>query len=378
MYTTSFIKPTSLQRIHRPHKVGYVRMAVDSETQKLLDMAAKARAEAASLEAELAKTRPARPPVNAAPVAKTETKPAAPARIVTPPPPKVTMSSSDLVQKMSDLSFDSADSAKKALDSLREKGLCTRWNSASLGEVWPVSQGQLKSQTGIDGTSLNVEQNLDDLKYALGAVVVFSAVMAVATNLIIGGNAGAASTYIFAILPILFLGVGSTSPGIIVAIVSILKERLDPSYSERRVNHEAAHFLAGYLCGMPIKGYTLTGATTSVDFFETNDGDQSTIGRKLNRPEIDSISVVAMAGAVREVQKYGNAAGSAADLDTLGRLMNRVEPPMRNQAQEEQTRWAALTAARLLKEHSKELEAVSTAFAEKKSVAECIAAIETC
>jgi hypothetical protein len=61
--------------------------------------------------------------------------------------------------------------------------LC-RWNSAELGDVWPVSQGQLKQQAGIDGKALNVEQSLDDLKVALGVVVAVSAISAVASGVI--------------------------------------------------------------------------------------------------------------------------------------------------------------------------------------------------
>jgi hypothetical protein len=60
---------------------------------------------------------------------------------------------------------------------------CFRWNCAELGEVWGVTQGQLKQQAGIDGKALNVEQSLDDLKIALGVVVSFSAVAAVGSGL---------------------------------------------------------------------------------------------------------------------------------------------------------------------------------------------------
>ncbi|KAG5190552.1 hypothetical protein JKP88DRAFT_205438 [Tribonema minus] len=219
--------------------------------------------------------------------------------------------------------------------------------------------------------------NLDDLKYALGAVVAFSAISAVASGVIVGGNTGASLTYLFAIIPILFLGIGSSSPGIIVAAINLFKIRFDSEFQSRRVHHEAAHFLAGYLCGLPIKSYTVDGATTQIEFFDTAEGDQAVIGRQLTRPEIDPVSVVALAGAVAEVKKFGSATGSAQDLDSLGRLMNRTSPPMRDQAQEDQTRWAALTAHKLLGRYEKEFSALVTAFSEKKSVAECIAALET-
>jgi hypothetical protein len=49
----------------------------------------------------------------------------------------------------------------------------------------------------------------------------------------VGGNVGASFTYGFAILPILFLGIGSSSPGIIVALVNLFKVRLDPDFRDR-------------------------------------------------------------------------------------------------------------------------------------------------
>ncbi|CAN0439999.1 unnamed protein product, partial [Ectocarpus sp. 13 AM-2016] len=39
-------------------------------------------------------------------------------------------------------------------------------------------------------------------------------------------------------------------------------------YEERRVRHEAAHFLSGYLCGLPIKSYKADGGTTLVEFYD--------------------------------------------------------------------------------------------------------------
>ena len=165
-------------------------MAVDAETQKLIDSAAKARAEASALEAscteserhpctymhanlclhhrqaEYEKTRPARPKpeIVAAPKAAPPAKPAA--------PPRISISAGDLAARIGDLSLESAEAAISTLSKLREEGLCTRsaaacWTAmcntpdsptalcrfdcADLGEPSNVTQGQLKQQTGIDG-----------------------------------------------------------------------------------------------------------------------------------------------------------------------------------------------------------------------------------
>jgi hypothetical protein len=55
------------------------------------------------------------------------------------------------------------------------------------------------------------------------------------------------------------------------------------------------------------------GATTQIEFFDTTEGDQASLGRKLKRPEIDSLSVVALAGAVGEVRPCYNCTACADD-----------------------------------------------------------------
>ncbi|CAN0002966.1 unnamed protein product, partial [Ectocarpus sp. 13 AM-2016] len=110
---------------------------------------------------------------------------------------------------------------------------------------------------------------MDDLKYALGFVCVFSFVAAVGVGAAIGGNVGASFTYFFALLPIVFLGIGSTAPGVITAVINNVRRKSQDDYEERRVRHEAAHFLSGYLCGLPIKSYKADGGTTLVEFYDS-------------------------------------------------------------------------------------------------------------
>jgi hypothetical protein len=369
---------------------------VDDETQKLLDAAKKMREEAAEMEEALGRTVPTKP---VAVKEKAEDKPAA--------IPLVPMTEADLLNKLSTLPYDSAETACSTLDGLRKEGVLGLWGSANLGETFAVSQAQLKSQTGIDGQALNAEQNLDDLKVLLGISVAGSFVLGVAANLGLGAlgypNAGATVSYLIALIPILILSIGSTSPGLIIAALSIFKTRSDSDFSSRRVQHEAAHMLAGYLCGLPIKSYAIKGPTSEVEFYDTVSGDFDDLGRRLTSAEIKPLSVVALAGAVGEVKKFGKATGSAQDLDSLGRLMNRVDPyvsnpvthahagvsstslvlmlfdflvQMNGAAQEAQTRWAAMMAYRLLGRYEKEYKALADAFEAKKSVPECIAALE--
>ncbi|CAM9269652.1 unnamed protein product [Chrysoparadoxa australica] len=339
---------------------------VDEETQRLLDAAAKARAEVAEMEKAMGmmptsvkKVEAAKPP---------------------PPPPapiKSTASRDEIIKGLSALSFDSPTSAASTLSELGKKGITPKWNSVSLPDVWPVSQGQLKNQAGLDANSLNPEGNLDDLKYFLGGVCLISAILAIGSGVIVGGNNGAALTYVFGFIPILTLGIGSTSPGIIALLVGVIKERLDPNYVDRRVKHEAAHLLTGYLLGLALKSYKTSGATTEVEFFDTVDGDwEGSLERKLTADEIKVMSVVALSGAVAEVKNFGEAQGAAGDLDNLGRLMNRAEDYMKPNVQQEQTRWGALEANSLLSKYKKEYDAVVEGCRRGDSLEEIIAMLE--
>ena len=55
--------------------------------------------------------------------------------------------------------------------------------------------------------------------------------------------------YIFLLVPILFLGIGSSAPGVISVFIVLFSNLLDGRQKERKITHEAARFLTGYLLG---------------------------------------------------------------------------------------------------------------------------------
>lgn len=56
------------------------------------------------------------------------------------------------------------------------------------------------------------------------------------------------------------------------------------------MRHEAAHFLAGYLCGLPIKSYKADGGTTLVEFYDSVEGDMGGRALKFTPEEVDQVS----------------------------------------------------------------------------------------
>lgn len=144
---------------------------------------------------------------------------------------------------------------------------------------------------------------------------------------------------------------------------------------DRICRHEAGHFLCGYLCGLPVKSYQLNDkGYPSVEFYPSTDGEA--MGRELNAEEIASLSVVAMSGSVAEALEFGEAKGGNNDLLELNNIFRRSNEFIGSQKQQDLTRWGALASYNMIISNKDKYENLVAAFREKKSVAECVAAIE--
>ena len=183
--------------------------------------------------------------------------------------------------------------------------------------------------------------------------------------------------YAVALLPILFLGIGSSAPAAIAGAIAAFKGTQDDAamQDDRICRHEAGHFLCGYLCGLPVKSYQLNDkGYPSVEFYPSTDGEA--MGRELNAEEIASLSVVAMSGSVAEALEFGEAKGGNNDLLELNNIFRRSNEFIGSQKQQDLTRWGALASYNMIISNKDKYENLVAAFREKKSVAECVAAIE--
>jgi hypothetical protein len=307
----------------------------------------------------------------------------------------------DILGSLSSVKFDSASgetdavSQSSKLDELASQGQLTLWKSAVTGSAntnspaplrtYPVSLEFMSSRTTgmITGDTLGItsdnEVSVDDLKDATVAVVVASSVLAIASLVFLPDNTGATLCYFFALIPIIFIGIGSSSPGIIAGAIAGLRGTADDKVQrDRRVcAHEAGHFLCGYLCGLPVKRYSVTDeGFPCVEFHSSSDADALTARREFTPEEIASLSVVALSGSVAEVLTFGQARGGESDLLELDNLLRRSKEFVGAQKQQDLTRWGALTSFNLIKGNMAKYEKLVDAFEKKKSVAECIAVLE--
>jgi hypothetical protein len=134
--------------------------------------------------------------------------------------------------------------------------------------------------------------------------------------------------------------------------------------------------MAGYLCGLPVKGYSiLDEGIPCVEFHSSPQGDAS--ARELSQEEIAVLSVVAMSGSVAEILKFQNAKGGESDLIELQGLFRRSKEFVGAQKQQDLTRWGALTAFQLLNNNLEKYEVLVDAFKSKRTVSECIALLES-
>ncbi len=153
-------------------------------------------------------------------------------------------------------------------------------------------------------------------------------------------------------------------------------------HRQRVVHHEAGHFLAAYVLGIPITGYTLTaweafkqgpGGVGGVTF-DAQALSPDVLDVRQLQLTLDRFCKVWMAGIAAESLVYGSAEGGAEDRQKLREVLASLgrqgsEFPLKE-------RLAMRQAQTLIQEHWAAYEALVVAMEKRASVAECIQVIE--
>lgn len=150
----------------------------------------------------------------------------------------------------------------------------------------------------------------------------------------------------------------------------------DAQERPRRVAHESAHFLVGYLLGAPIRSYSVDELGPMVEFDERV-GPMA--GFTASRQALDAFCVVSSAGIAGEGQLWKGSQGGASDLQALGRALESpaAEDLDSAESQMNYTRWGVFYAATMLRLHRRSWEALRAAMDAGADLQGCIEAIET-
>jgi hypothetical protein len=165
--------------------------------------------------------------------------------------------------------------------------------------------------------------------------------------------------------------------------VTLFLDLFTPEEERKRiVRHEAGHFLAGYLLGMPIINYSLTPwealqqgqlGLGGVNF------DLEKIELSLNNTQkmnllMERLSTTLMAGIAAEKMMYGEDQGGGEDRRQLKQMLVKAGISQVNYEQRE--KWAQLQASNLLERNKDVYEQLVEAMAARQSLESCFAIIE--
>lgn len=302
---------------------------------------------------------------------------------------KESLSVEEIKSLTSSIDFQGGDATSQTekLDGLVESGDLKLWKSAvaaSALRTFPVSLNFLESRTNgqitVEALGFGGEEDvsLDDFKYATLGVTLGASVAGILALAFLPENIGATVCYFMALIPILFLAVGSTAPGIIAGAIQAARGTADDEEArlDRIIRHEAGHFFCGYACGLPIKGYTTDDqGIQCVEFHPSQEGPVT--GREFSSEEIAALSCVALSGSVAEVLGLGNAKGGGNDLIQLEEFFRSSKSFVGAKEQQDLTRWGALASYNLINENRSKYDELVAAFKAKKSVEDCVAILES-
>ncbi|CAE6001681.1 unnamed protein product [Arabidopsis arenosa] len=284
-----------------------------------------------------------------------------------------TASGFDLSSLESAINKKDSNGVKEALDKLSEEGWAKKWSSQPYLSRRTTSLRELTTLGIKNAETLAIPSVRNDAAFLFTVVGTTGFIAVLAGQL--PGDWGFFVPYLVGSISLVVLAVGSVSPGLLQAAISGFSTFF-PDYQERIAAHEAAHFLVAYLIGLPILGYSLDIGKEHVNLIDERLAKLIYSG-KLDSKELDRLAAVAMAGLAAEGLKYDKVIGQSADLFSLQRFINRSQPKISNEQQQNLTRWAVLYSASLLKNNKTIHEALMAAMSKNATVLECIQTIET-
>ena len=179
-------------------------------------------------------------------------------------------------------------------------------------------------------------------------------------------------------LPLLFIGLNIISPSFRFDFLNnkSSSSQIAGTSVERISYHEAGHFLLGYLLGIPIVKYDISGEKDAGTELSTDAilDRKMTLNYEENLDIIGALLCISMGGVVAESLRFGSSLGGSQDFVFAFSLMRDFKIPSKER--EGYLRGGVLNALVLLTEYRDTLDEVAEAMKESRTVEDCFVVIE--
>lgn len=284
--------------------------------------------------------------------------------------------------------FSSALVFIERLNSLKAEGKVTKWDSSMMevrsattkADLQFISRNSFSSlnyfEDLIEGARRSQQQGSAEMPFIAvsAASFIFSAL--VVPILPIPDWSKNVAGLIFLLTPFFLIIVNLVAPGVYQSVQKRNSEANTEGLSDRILYHEAGHFLAGYLCGVPVISYDITGDRDAGTEIALDISDQGTLAENMQalKDRSGKLLVVSMAGMVSETLRFGDSKGGAEDLLFATEILRLLRIP--SEEKEGSLRWAVMKALLLLRINRDALDRVAEYMKKSASVTACIQAIE--
>uniref|UniRef100_A0A0G4HUQ1 Peptidase M41 domain-containing protein n=1 Tax=Chromera velia CCMP2878 TaxID=1169474 RepID=A0A0G4HUQ1_9ALVE len=272
-----------------------------------------------------------------------------------------------------------------ALVELKRRRAAKLWGSIGSKNIgWELTTQQaFEQKLNVNLKDIQFGNDEEVYKWAVFWSLMFATVAAPSALNFVGGNTGAFLGYLICFVPLTTLFLGAADANLLNRLWINLQDKLDKDFSERRVYHEAAHFVVGYLFGFIPASASASEETSQIEFWPkrpkiSQDGSvQTKIRMIFDEEEAEAFALLSMAGVAGEVLKFKRSTGGANDLLSLSYVLsNSVEPKLMDTKKVNLPVWASLEAWKIASRFPKELDAVADVLRKKGGVKEAILALE--